>query len=82
MVQSMENSVTLEMYLNGELIEVAYFSLAWSAPQLNKQLLWTKECLLKKHKKRLDQSKEEPTFVLSGVPSHMNDFTPLMHKKK
>ncbi len=81
MVQSSENAVTLEMYLDGELIEVAYFSLAWSAVQLNKQLQWTRECLLKKHKKLLAQSKKEPLFVLNGVPSLMNDFSPLAHKK-
>src|SRR5689334_9434351 len=69
----------LEMYLDGEVIDVtSVVPFLWrtKSKEYLKSLVAEFE---KKHADRLKKSVGKPCYCLSGVPSCINDFTPLRH---
>lgn len=71
--------IVLELYLDGKLLGSVYPSQILPGIEFSKHLKSLMEELLRKHKETLSGSAEEPVFTLSGLPSLMNNFTPLRH---
>ncbi|HVF97860.1 MAG TPA: hypothetical protein VM871_11080 [Flavisolibacter sp.] len=71
--------ILLEMYLNGQLIDTAQPCAGLLRTQYSKQVKELATELKQKHTSLLASAEQGPTFILSGVQSSINYFTPLKH---
>lgn len=69
--------IQLEMYLGGELFDAVPLGCSELSASYQPQINRLKEELLKKHQSILLKAACKPCFVLSGVPSCINNFVPL-----
>lgn len=71
--------LTLEMHIDGQCIDTVLPCSIELQHKGDRYLALLKEELLKKHAAALLKVKEPPEFILTGVASLMNNFTPLKH---
>lgn len=73
--------ISLEMHLNGEIVDTVSASSYLLKIEYNKHLNDLKTELINKNRQYLSRSEDLPVFFLNGIPSSINSFVSLGQAK-